>query len=145
MGWQNELGRGLEYWIGRPPLIGDSLDWRKDTARLSDWISRHALEGTTIVSVYGLGTGDPYGLAPPNARSVTDPGERPSFMAVSANILYGYEAADCVRLGNQRSYLTDSQRALLLIQTPLTRIGRTILIYSLDGVLPDRGLDTEAF
>lgn len=134
IGWQNVMARSVAG--GQPALIGDSLDWGQDLNRLSDWISTHADEGSTLICVYGPGSGEPYGLMPPVARPTSKPGENPVYLAVSQNVLHGYEGTSCVRVASGNSSLNPEQRALLAGRPPLERVGRTINVYRLRDVWP---------
>src|SRR5262249_31190237 len=136
LGWQNEVGRAWCWWSGRPALIGDSLDWGQDYARLGDWISRRPRDERALVCVYGLGTGDPYGLTTPMAFPTSAPWEQAKYLAVSANILYGYESGTCLSVDRGHSSLTDGQRFKLSTLKPDDRVGRTILIYRTAAGLP---------
>jgi hypothetical protein len=130
LGWQNEVGWAFLRWSDRPALIGDSLDWSQDLARLGRWVARHANEGSTLICIYGLGTGIPYGLQPPAARSISEPGDNPAYLAVSEDILHGYEQ-NSIQVDDGRSWLDPDQRERLLRLRPFARVGRTIRIYRL--------------
>jgi hypothetical protein len=136
LGWQNELGWASSRWSGKPALIGDSLDWGQDLARLGAWVGRHGREGSTLVCVYDFGEGDPYRLKPPAARPTSDPGEHAAYLAVSANILFGYEAGHCIQVAGGHSSLSQDQREALLRLQPCARVGRTIRIYRLRDLPP---------
>jgi hypothetical protein len=127
LGWRNELGSLFSRQ--RPALIGDSLDWGQDLARLGGWIERHSSEGSTLVCVYGPGESEPYGLMPPNALPVSRRVPGYEFLAVSEDILFGYEVDRTVGIGGKRSWIDDEQRAALQQRRSSDRIGRTILIY----------------
>jgi hypothetical protein len=131
LGWQNELGWAWSSWTGRPALIGDSLDWGQDQARLSSWVERHSIDGSTIVCVYGVGDAEPYGLKPPTARPMTGLAEHGYYLAVSENVLFGYESGICVQVAGARCSLDENEREILLRREPHTRVGRTIRIYRL--------------
>ena len=136
LSWQVGFGRVIGR--DRPDLIGDSLDWSQDLARLGVWISRHTHEGSTVVCVYGLGSGEPYGLVSPGAQPTSDPGSRPAYLAVSADILYGYEVTNCVQIEDGRSSLDPGQREFLAGRRPFERVGKTIRIYRLRDLWSDR-------
>jgi hypothetical protein len=135
LGWQNELGEVWRCATGRPALIGDSLDWGQDLARLSAWVTGHSSEGSTLLSIYGMGEAEPYGLSPPLARPVSNPGERFTYLAVSEEILLGPASTNYIRIAGEPSRLSQTQRDLLLQTNPFDRVGRTIRIYRLDSVL----------
>jgi hypothetical protein len=136
LGWQNEVGWVCQRWNGRPALIGDSLDWGQDVARLNEWITRHCHEGSTVVCVYGLGVGNPYGLEAPAARPLSEMGDQPGYLAVSSNILYGYDSMICIKIAGGESTLIEGQRNTLLRHLPLLWVGRTISIYRLRDLPP---------
>ena len=129
LGWQNEFGQAWSCWRDQPPLIGDSLDWGQDLARLSAWISRHAGRGSTLLCVYGLGTGEPYGLGQPASDSDVMPDRPPRYIAVSENQLFGYEPGVTIAIREHRWALGSRHRELLLELKPIARVGRTIRIY----------------
>lgn len=131
LGWRNEIGWAAERRTGKPPLIGDSLDWGQDLALLGDWISRHESHGSTVVCVYGLGMGEPYGLKSPVARSTSNGWPGAAFLAVSDNIVYGYEPGVCVSIDDGHSALSPEQCETLQRIEPYDRVGRTIRIYRL--------------
>jgi hypothetical protein len=128
LGWRNELG-----WLfsrARPALIGDSLDWGQDAARLAKWISRHSREGSTLVCIYGLGEGEPYGLMAPHALPISRRSSAYEFVAVSEDILFGYEVERTVSVNGMRSRIYDERkRAELQRRHPIDWAGRTIRIY----------------
>jgi hypothetical protein len=136
LGWQNELGWAWDRWSGRPALIGDSLDWGQDLARLGAWVSRHSGQGSTVICVFGQGEGEPYGLDAPAARPASEPWEDSAYLAVSVNGLYGYAASQCVRVGGRYRPLTPEQRTWLLGREPFDRVGRTIRIYRIRSPAP---------
>jgi len=137
LGWQNELGWAWSRSSGQPALIGDSLDWSQDLVRLRCWISRHAHEGSTCVCVYGLGEAEPYHLRTRAALSVSAPLERPLYLALSANILYGYEVMSCVGTARGTPQISETQRAAYLDRRPCDYVGRTIRIYRLGDLVTD--------
>jgi hypothetical protein len=59
------------------------------------------------------------------------PGSQSVYLAVSANILYGYENEACVKIADGRSSLTPNERAFLASQLPIERVGKMIMIYRL--------------
>ena len=134
LGWQNELGWAWNHWSGQPALIGDSLDWGQDLARLGDWVSRHSSEGSTLVCVYGLGDGDVYGLRSPSAKAVCTPSERARYLAVSKDILFGYESGSSVAIERDSCYLGPQERQSLLQLKPFTTVGVTIQIYRVEDL-----------
>ncbi|AGA28186.1 ArnT family glycosyltransferase [Singulisphaera acidiphila] len=144
LGWSNEASWAWERWSGRPALIGDSLDWGQDLARLGGWVSRHAREESTLVRVYGLGTGDPYGLTPPAALPQSTPGERAAYLAISVDMLFGYESENSVTIGQNYPSISDEQQLALPFLKPLARIGRTIRIYRLSDLQATGAIDHEA-
>jgi hypothetical protein len=134
LGWQNELG-----WLcsrERPALLGDSLDWGQDLARLGTWVARHAPEGSTLVCVYGLGETELYGLGSPMALPSSTPWDRSTYLAISADILFGYEVEHCVTVAGADSSIDEYQRKIMLRQQPFAQVGRTIRIYRLRDLLP---------
>ena len=135
IGWENEFGR----WCSReqPSLLGDCLDWGQDLARLRSWMLQRPGRLSTIVCAYGLGDGVPYGLVPPTAVSSSVSWDQASYLAVSENIIFGYYGR-CVDIAGDRCTLRDDQRTLLLRRRPIDRVGRTIRIYQLSDVTPDR-------
>jgi hypothetical protein len=134
LGWQNEVGWAFRHWSGRPALIGDSLDWGQDLARLGKWVAHHTNEGSTVICVYGMGTGVPYGLQPPAARSSFEPGDNPAYLAISEDILHGYGVKNSIQVADGRTWLNPDQRAGLLRLQPFALIGRTIRIYRLRDI-----------
>ncbi len=131
LGWQNELGWGWHRSTGKPALIGDSLDWGQDLARLGAWILRQSGEGNIIVCAYGLGDTEPYGLKPPSIRPVSDADESTVYLAVSQEILLGDHIGNDVSIGGKSSFLTDGQRKALLQLPVFDRVGRAIQVYRL--------------
>jgi hypothetical protein len=131
LGWQNEIGWIWNQWTGKPALIGDSLDWGQDMARLSDWIGRHSRERSTIVCIYGLGDGEAYGLQPPRARSNSDVSLPAEYLAASENVLLDYQSRTCIRIAGATSRLSAPECEALLRIKPFTRVGRTIRVYRL--------------
>jgi RNA polymerase sigma factor (sigma-70 family) len=129
LGWQNEVGRLCSRH--RPALLGDSLDWGQDLARLGAWVARHSAEGMTRVCVFGLGGGEPYGLVAPAALPASQHWEGATYVAVSANVLFGYEVAQGIAIGGHYARMTPEQRDFLLSREPCDRVGRTIRIYKL--------------
>jgi hypothetical protein len=140
LGWRNELGWAWERWTGSPALIGDSLDWGQDLARLGAWVSRHFQEGSTAVCVFGQGEGAPYGLSAPAVVPASESWRASAYLAVSVNCLFGYASHPGVAIGGRSSHLTPEQRALLLSHEPFDRVGRTIRIYRTPTLAPERGL-----
>jgi hypothetical protein len=136
LGWQNEMGWAWQHWSGQPALIGDSLDWGQDLIRLDAWVKRHSREGSTLICVYGFGAGDPYGLQPPAARPTSAPGDQATYLAVSEDVLHGYNAENSIQIGGGRSSLDYEHRAALLRYQPFGRIGRTVRIYRLSDISP---------
>jgi hypothetical protein len=128
LGWWNELGWAADRCIGRPPLIGDSLDWGQDLLRLGSWIAEHSEQGSTAACVYSIGIGEPFGLESPAAQSTL---KGATFLAVSENILFGDHPTKCVPIHDGRLLLNVEQRELLQITPPLEKVGRTIRIYRL--------------
>lgn len=137
IGWRNELGWAWEKWNGRPAVVGDSLDWSQDLIRLRGWIDRHACDGSTIVCVYGLGRGTPYGLDVPLSRPASQSWRESVYLAVSENILFGYEVNNTVIIAGGLSWLNDDQRSALANRLPFDRVGRTICIYRVSDLLED--------
>ncbi len=129
VGWQNEISLIWGWSTGRPALVGDSLDWGQDLARLSGWISRNSHEGGTVVCVYGLGDGAPYGLKPPLASSTSHRGNRPAYLAVSENALFGYQAGACVKIAGGYPCVNEATLEAILRVRRWRRVGRTIRIY----------------
>jgi hypothetical protein len=136
LGWQNEVGWAWRRWSGDPALIGDSLDWGQDLARLAAWVSRHEQEGSTLVWAYGFGDCKPYGLGPPAARSTIKPGsgEHTKFLAVSEVLLYAYWSGNPIQIGGETCFLTRGQREMILHLEPYDRVGRTIRIYHMSDL-----------
>ena len=137
LGWQNELGWAWRWWSGRPALIGDSLDWGQDLARLGAWIESHSDEGSTRVCAYGFGDGDPYGVTAPSALPTSSPWETSTFLAVSANILFGYAENSSVRVAGGHSLLGEDRRDELLRQQSYDHVGRTIRVYRIRDLRQD--------
>jgi hypothetical protein len=140
LGWQNELGWASSRWTGRPALIGDSLDWGQDLARLGNWASRHSTEGCTSACVYGFGSGEPYGLTPPIARPASDSPDGCSFLAVSEQLLLDDNQTSIITISGEPSYLSRTRRERLLNTRPFDRVGRTIRIYRIRDLVPDTPL-----
>jgi len=142
LGWQNELGWAWRRSSGRPALIGDSLDWGQDLARLGDWVSRHSSEGSTQVCVFGMGEAEPYGLNSPRARPNSDGWNSGDYLCVSEGVLFDDNVFNCVSIGGGRSGLSQSQRETLFHTRPIDWVGRTIRIYRLRDLvrnIPIRG------
>ena len=137
LAWQNELGWAWRRWSGRPVLVGDSLDWGQDQARLGDWVARHSGEGMTAVCVYGFGDGEPFGLKHPAATPITNLGGNVVYMAVSVNALFGYGEGTFVRINDQVTSLSQDQRHALLRIQPSFTLGRTVYIYRIRDLPPD--------
>lgn len=131
LGWQNELGWIWGRLSGRPALIGDSLDWGQDIARLGDWVARHAQEGDTLIGIYGLGEGEPYGLRSPSSRTISDVDDLSVYLAVSEECLLGSNITNYVFIDNKTSQLSQYQCDVLLEVRPCDRVGRSIRIYRL--------------
>lgn len=135
LGWQNELG-----WMcsrETPALIGDSLDWGQDLVRLDAWISRHSREGGTLVCIYGLGEAEPNGLSEPGARPTSESWESATYLAVSIDVIFGYEVGNCVRVKGVLSALSHGQCEILRAIRPYGRVGRTIRIYRIRDLAPN--------
>ena len=127
--WSNELGCAYTRWSGSPPLIGDSLDWGQDLARLGVWVSQHPRDETTWVCVFGQGEGEPYGLQSPATLPSSEPWESATYLAVDVNVLYGYVTEQCITVGGKSAPLTPPLRDRLLSRTQYDHVGRTIRIY----------------
>lgn len=137
LSWQNEFGWAWKQWSGRPALVGDSLDWGQDLARLGSWVSQHSREGSTVVCVYGLGEGEPYGLKPLAACATSHPGGATAYLAVSANVILGYENEVCIQIAGDHSFLSSELRRSLLRLKPYARVGRTICVYRVGDLAQD--------
>jgi hypothetical protein len=138
LGWRNEAALAWEAQSRRPTLIGDSFDWSQDLARLGDWISRCAEGRQVQVYAYGLGSGRPYGITSRAALSAvdavdTDHGQN-TYVAVSIDILFGYEKGVTVDVGERRSSISERRRSVLTSIIPYARVGRTIRILRLEDV-----------
>lgn len=132
LGWRNEAAQTWELGSGRPALIGDSLDWGQDLARLEDWIARHANGDGVQVCVYGLGSGRAYGLARPAALPAVENSEhRSNYLAISVDVLFGYANGITISVDDGRSAISEKQRAVLTSSSPYARVGRTIQIHRL--------------
>ena len=131
LAWQNEFAWAFTQSSGRPVLIGDCLDWGQDLARLSDWVSRHSGKTTTLIYVYGMGGVEPYGLRVCSALPTTHPSQGPTYLAISQNVLFGYQGGHCVSVGGKNPSMDENKRAALLRQLPYDYVGRTIKIYCL--------------
>lgn len=127
--WRNELGLLLSRH--RPALIGDSLDWGQDLARLSAWIRQHSDKGSTLVHVYGLGGGEPYDLGSPAAAAVSASRRGATYLAVSDNVLFGYERNICVTAVGSDFPVTSDHLETLQHQQPVGQVGRTIRIFQI--------------
>jgi hypothetical protein len=138
LGWQNELGWAWNHRSGRPALIGDSLDWGQDLARLGQWISRHSDEGSTLICAYGLGEGEPYGLRSPTCRPASNHWEGSTYLAVSEEVLLGDGISHYITIAGEQSFLKYDQRQILLQTSPFDRVGRTIRIYRLSDLVHDK-------
>jgi hypothetical protein len=134
LAWQNELGSVWSRWTGRPALIGDSLDWGQDQARLGAWVERQSDSGTTEICIYGVGDGEPYALTPPNARPLSGATHHSRYLAVSEDVLFGYEPGICVQIAGGRCFMGEAEREALLRSEPFTRVGRTIRIYRMRDI-----------
>ena len=131
IGSQNEAAWAWSRLAGQPALIGDSLDWGQDLARLGAWVSRRPLEGSTSVCVFGLGDGDPYGLSPPGAMASQEPLPHAAFLAVSEEILYGNQNSNDIKIAGGNPTLSPDLIMRLRQVPPFERVGRTIRIYRL--------------
>lgn len=138
IGAQNEAAWAWSHRTGRPALIGDSLDWGQDLARLSSWVSRHSAEGPTQLCVYGLGDSEPYGLVPPSAlpSQPAESGPRAEFLAVSEGILFGDRITNDIPIKGARPTLDPDLVQKLQRLSPFGRVGRTIRIYRMRDVMP---------
>ena len=135
LGWQNEIGWAWSRWSGRPALIGDSLDWGQDLARLGEWVKRHSAEGATLVCVHGAGRGDPYGLIPPAARPPADGDDGAAFLAVSENILFSYHPRGFgIPIDGRQSFLTREQCGSILGVERFERAGLSVRVYRLSDL-----------
>jgi hypothetical protein len=129
LGWHNEIG-----WLcsrQRPALLGDSLDWGQDLARLGNWINLHPLEGGTIVCAYGLGEIEPYGARPPAVLPASTRWDQATHLAISANILFGYEVDQRIGIGGNHSSIERNDLSRVQNCPTYTRIGKNIRIYSI--------------
>jgi hypothetical protein len=131
VGSQNEVAWAWSYLTGRPALIGDSLDWGQDLARLDQWVSRHKRGGITLVCVYGLGIGEPYNLKPPDVLPNQEFGPPAAYLAVSEEILYGNRPTNAVWIASAFPTLSPDVTKKLQSIEPFERVGRTIRIYLL--------------
>jgi hypothetical protein len=86
--WRNEVTSTWERWSGRPALIGDSLDWGQDLARLKKWLSLNKIDNCLFLCAYGIGDSMPYGLSTPVVRSSSNAGPCCAYLAVSEECLY---------------------------------------------------------
>lgn len=134
IGWCNELGRIASR--SSPAMLGDSLDWGQDLYRLSNWVAKHSESGSTLVCAYGLGSTAPYGLRPPSGLPLSGPREGAAYIAVSADVLFGYEAKQCVKVSGSPVTLTSTQRKVLRSHAPWARVGNTVWIYRLRDLTP---------
>jgi hypothetical protein len=139
LGWQNEMAWAWRRSTGCPALIGDNLDWGQDLARLSEWVSRHSGEGSTLLSVYGLGEAETYGLHSPVALPARERTERSAYLAVSEQALLGdILASNVIRVTGAGYLLSRAQHAALLRTRPFDRVGRTIRIYRLRDLVQQK-------
>ncbi|SIO64669.1 hypothetical protein SAMN05444166_7352 [Singulisphaera sp. GP187] len=136
VGAQNEAAWVGSRFAGRPALIGDSLDWGQDLARLSEWVSSHARGGSTLVCVHGLGVGEPYGLKPPRALPSQELVPHAAYLAVSEEILHGDRISNVVRIAGANPTLAPELAKRLQSLRPFDRVGRTIRIYRLRDLPP---------
>jgi hypothetical protein len=134
IGWQNELGWVAGRCVGKPPLVGDSLDWGQDLLRLEHWIAEHSAQGSTAACVYSLGNGEPFGLHEPAARATLSGA---TFLAISENILFGYDSHKTISINDRNIFLSPEQIDYLRIVDCPFRVGRTVRIYRLPD-LPAR-------
>ena len=145
LGSQNEVAWAWSRIADQPALIGDSLDWGQDLVRLGAWVSRHSSEGPTLIRIYGLGMGEPYGLEPPGAIADPKLAARIAYLAVSEEMIYGHQITDCVTVAGVCPNFDGSMANRLRMVRPLLRIGRTIRLYRLsdslrEGILPSAGV-----
>ena len=142
LGWRNELGWALEQSCGPPVLIGDSLDWGQDLARLGHWVKRHADVGSTSVCVYGLGdrAHTVYRHQPP--RPHRQARRRRLFWPSAHNVLHDYQLPGTVGVGGGAAWLSPILRSELSSRRPVDRVGRTIFVYPVPhmirGTIPQR-------
>ena len=140
LAWQNELGWAWEQATGKPALIGDSLDWGQNVLRLSDWVKRHAHEGSTLVEVDSLNRGATYGLEPPAAKATSEPWKESAYLAISKNVLYGYQGGARLSMSEGHQSVNPEQATELARHRPFDRVGRSIVIYRI-GDLEREGFD----
>lgn len=133
LGWQNEIGWAWDRWAGQPALIGDSLEWGQDAARLAKWVNHHHVAGDIAVCIYGLGTGEPYGLAS-EARRTSESERGPAYLAVSENVLFGYEIDRRLEVDDSDWPLEQHARDILRRLQPICKVGRTIRIYRISDL-----------
>lgn len=134
LGWQNEVGRAWNRWSGRPALIGDSLDWGQDLARLGDWTRRRSREGTTLLMLDSACSGAPYGLAPPAARPFSEGDDHAVFVAVSEDVLFSSPPLGSRAVGAAPSSLTAQFLDELQRTTTFERVGRSIRVYRISDL-----------
>jgi hypothetical protein len=134
LGWQNEVSWLACRWTGRPAIIGDSLDWGQDVARLGHWVSRNCKEGNVVICVYGFGGGEVYGLRPPRAKAIGRSGGNARYLALSENILFGYGSSATIELDGCYGTLDPLVREPLLRIRFIARVGRTIRIYRIEDL-----------
>jgi hypothetical protein len=137
LAWQNELAWIWSRLSGRPALIGDSLDWGQDIARLGDWVSCHSAEGSTTVCVYGLGEAEPYGLYSPVARPITSPGDDCTYLAASEQVLFSDSILNHISIAGESSALSQAQLEMLLKTRPFDRVGKTVRVYRCRDLGPE--------
>ena len=95
-----------------------------------------------MVCVYGPGHGRSYGLGAPDAVPMSPGWESSAYLALSTNVLFGYETSVCVSIAGGGSSFDEALRAGLLRREPLYCCGRTVRIYRIRDViggLPSRG------
>jgi hypothetical protein len=132
LGWQNEVGWECSHVIGKPTLIGDSLDWSQDLARLSNWVRCHSDEGRTLVCVYGFGEGEPYGLFDPSAQPARSPWRNGTYIAISVDVLFDYDANNFIVLSGVNSSIDRELQGTLLALSDFVSVGRSIRIYRIN-------------
>ena len=89
-----------------------------------------------MVCIYGPGGGETYGLREPYACGRRGSAGEVTYLAVSANILWGYDANIYVTVDGQCWPVDKEQIAAISHNKPVAVVGRTLGIYRVTDLSP---------